>query len=107
MAVAGIFRDPRAQLGEQKPDSYLLGNGVADDDVAFWDVPGHSGRVGSEVSDCHIHRRRRPVCECQQVSRLTGSIHRLALVNSHLHLLLLTCPHKAQVTADQQEDRGT
>lgn len=31
------------KLGEQKGDSYLLGNGVANDDVAFWDVPGHSG----------------------------------------------------------------
>lgn len=75
------------KFGEQKGDSYLLGNGVANDDVAFWDVPGHSGRVGSEVSDCHIHRRWRPVCECRYVSRLTGSTHRLALASSHLELL--------------------
>lgn len=60
----------------------MLGNGVANDDVAFWDVPGHSGRVGSEVSDCHIHRRWRPVCRCQCVNRLTGSTQRLAQVNS-------------------------
>jgi hypothetical protein len=30
------------RLGKQG-DSYLLGNGVANDDVAFWNVPGHSG----------------------------------------------------------------
>lgn len=64
-------------------DSYLLGNGVANDDVAFWDVPRHSGRVGSEVSDCHIHRRWRPVCKCQCVNSLTVSPHRLVLVNLH------------------------
>lgn len=61
----------------------MLGNGVANDDVAFWDVPGHSGRVGSEVSDCHIHRRRGPVCGCQGVNRLTVSAHKLGLVNPH------------------------
>lgn len=71
------------RLGQQKGDSYLLGNGVANDDVAFWDVPGHSGRVGSEVSDCHIHRRRRPVCGGQCVNRLPGSTLRLALVTPH------------------------
>ena len=72
------------RLGQQKGDSYLLGNGVANDDVAFWDVPGHSGRVGSEVSDCHIHRRRRPVYGRQCVNRLPGSTPRLALVTPHL-----------------------
>lgn len=70
-------------MGEQKRDSYLLGNGVSNDDVAFWDIPGHSGGVSSKVSDCHIHRRRRLVCGCQCVSRLAGSTHRLALVNPH------------------------
>lgn len=62
----------------------MLGNGVANDDVAFWDVPGHSGRVGSEVSDCHIHRRWRPVYRRQCVNRLPGSTPRLALVTPHL-----------------------
>lgn len=57
------------RLGKQKGGSYLLGNGVANDDVAFWDVPGHSGRIGSEVSDGHIHRRGRSVCGCQGVNR--------------------------------------
>lgn len=72
------------RLGQQKGDSYLLGNGVANDDVAFWDVPGHSGRVGSEVSDCHIHRRWRPVYGRQCVNRLPGSTPRLALMTPHL-----------------------
>ena len=48
--VQGCSETQGHRLGKQG-DSYLLGNGVANDDVAFWDVPGHSGRVGSEVSD--------------------------------------------------------
>lgn len=64
-------------------DSYLLGNGVANDDIAFWDVPRHSGRVGSEVRDCHIHRRWRPVCKCQCVNSLTVFTDTLVLVNPH------------------------
>lgn len=39
-----------------------------------------------------------------RVNWLTGSIHGLALVNPTTPLL--TRSHKAQVTTDQQEDRG-
>lgn len=39
-----------------------------------------------------------------RVNRLTGSTGGLALVDATTPLL--TCSHKAQVTTDQQEDRG-
>lgn len=63
----------------------MLRNGVANDDVAFWDVPGHSGRVGSELSDRHIHRRRRSVWGwgCQDVNRLRGFTSTLAPTDPH------------------------
>lgn len=66
-----MLREPRKDTGGGRTQvgmtsrgshSYLLRNGVADDNDAFWDVPGHSGRVGSKLSDRHIHGRRRPVC---------------------------------------------
>lgn len=70
------------RLGKQG-DSYLLGNGVANDDVAFWNVPGHSGRVGSEMSDSHIHRRGRSVWGCPSVNRLRDFTSTLALMEPH------------------------
>lgn len=95
------------RLGKQG-DSYLLGNGIANDDVAFWDVPGHSGRVGSEVSVSHIHRRGRSVWGCQGVNRLRGfTPHSDPDRPSLLSSSSLTCSHKTQVTAGQQEDCGT
>lgn len=89
------------RLGE-RGDSYLLGNRVANDDVAFWDVPGHSGRVGSEMSDRHIHRRGRSVWGCPSVNRLKGVTSTLALTDPHcghpLHSPARTKP-RSQLTS--------
>lgn len=80
----------------------MLGNGVANDGVAFWDVPGHSGRVGSEVSDRHIHRRGRSVWGCQGVDRLRGFTSTLSLTDPHcgypLHSPARTKP-RSQLTS--------
>lgn len=99
--VQGCSETQGHRLGKQG-DSYLLGNGVANDDVAFWDVPGHSGRVGSEVSDRHIHRRGRSVWGCQGVDRLRGFTSTLALTDPHcgrpLHSPARTKP-RSQLTS--------
>lgn len=40
---------------------YLLKNGIADDHVSFWYIPGNCGRVCLQLRHSHIDRRRWPV----------------------------------------------
>lgn len=102
-----MLRDPRdTGWGSRRVDSYLLGNGVANDDVAFWDVPGHSGRVGSEVSDCHIHRRWRPVHGRQCVNRLPGSTPKTSSDDSSPAPFYSPAAQSPGRNPDQQEDCG-
>lgn len=53
---------------------YLLQDGEADDDVALGDLPGHRGRVGTQVRDGHVDRSGRSVWRRAGTERRSGSL---------------------------------